>query len=319
MIKRYNGTAWNAVTYCKNFNGTEQFTYFPVVANTFANAISSWTIKGNEQHTGTPAPGNPIRGVGEETANLCNVTTDTNVFLNLGSGSGYGWTINADKTITNPEGKAFYGGFRIKVEPNTTYTCHCVASYNGQMRLAEYSDVITDLQTNRIRTTINVTIKQPGQGYGTASFTTTAETKWVLFYFYIDGSYSPNTLSDIMFLEGEYDRYTIPDYIPYGYKIPISSGNATTPVYISAPLRKSLDGTVFDTLDSTGLVTYNVDEYGAPLVTPTTTTVTVPTITSALGRTVISFGTSIQPSEFDMTYHGWHSHIPSIRSNNAWS
>ena len=145
------------------------------------------------------------------------------------------------------------------------------------------------------------------------SFTTPTNAKYILVEFYHADSQTERVVTNLL-LSTENTSYE-----PYGYKIPISSGNATTPVYISAPLRKSLDGTVFDTLDSTGLVTYNVDEYGAPLVTPTTATVTVPTITSALGRTVISFGTTIQPSEFDMAYHGWHSHIPSIRSNNAWS
>ena len=296
MIKRYNGTAWNAVTYCKNFNGTEQFTYFPVVANTFANAISSWTIKGNEQHTGTPAPGNPIRGVGEETANLLNPNGTWRDFNCSHSVDG------GDITVT---GKWFsYVAFTAK--PNTTYSIKYRNVLN--QHVAIYKNTVSGSPLN---TTYTDFVK----------FTTDSDTQlYIVFYANSGGDERTVTYRDVRLYEGDYTSATIPDYEPYGYyKIPISSGNATTPVYISAPLRKSLDGTVFDTLDSTGLVTYNVDEYGAPLVTPTTATVTVPTITSALGRTVISFGTTIQPSEFDMTYHGWHSHIPSIRSNNAWS
>lgn len=301
MIKRYNGTAWNAVTYCKNFNGTEQFTYFPVVANTFANAISSWTIKGNEQHTGTPAPGNPIRGVGEETANLFTKNGATDGKYIDASGN------EQDSTSTIYQ---FAHTALLPINPSSEFTFSLVA----QAKSAGTSHRIIGYDNNGdyIAELANLIVLVNEAGFKSVTFNTPANCH----YFTINyvNTYYPNTADlNLMLNTGS----TAQSYEPYGYKIPISSGNATTPVYISAPLRKSLDGTVFDTLDSTGLVTYNVDEYGAPLVTPTTATVTVPTITSALGRTVISFGTTIQPSEFDMTYHGWHSHIPSIRSNNA--
>ena len=289
MIKRYNGTAWNAVTYCKNFNGTEQFTYFPVVANTFANAISSWTIKGNEQHTGTPAPGNPIRGVGEETANLYNYAETVDVTDNK----------YLDQQGVERSSSSYQISYPITVEPETEYTWQ----FGGVNKHTAPTVGFYDSNDNLISAAQHINAATH------FTFTTPSNCD------YVRASVYKNSKSEAMLSKTS----TAIPFEPYGYKIPISSGNATTPVYISAPLRKSLDGTVFDTLDSTGLVTYNVDEYGAPLVTPTTATVTVPTITSALGRTVISFGTSIQPSEFDMTYHGWHSHIPSIRSNNAWS
>ena len=293
MIKRYNGTAWNAVTYCKNFNGTEQFTYFPVVANTFANAISSWTIKGNEQHTGTPAPGNPIRGVGEETANSFDYKTAYSNYI----------VSNGDVVATNVA---------------TALQQNSLADFIGQQITISVYGKQLESSFLRLTAVINGTSVNGNIVYASTPnymvLTVTPETAndyWRISY----GTAGTNTLNQFMINKGTVRN----NYEPFGYKIPISSGNATTPVYISAPLRKSLDGTVFDTLDSTGLVTYNVDEYGVPLVTPATATVTVPTITSAPGRTVISFGTTIQPSEFDMTYHGWHSHIPSIRSNNAWS
>ena len=287
MIKRYNGTAWNAVTYCKNFNGTEQFTYFPVVANTFANAISSWTIKGNEQHTGTPAPGNPIRGVGEETANLFNP--------------------NGIKTVYNQQ---IYQYTITGLTPNAQYTCSSNFIADRDKAASIYFNGTSSYSASvSYGYDITSTANANGEVYVLVRYEASTNTNPAVYDDIINGTIW------VMLNEGS----TALPYETFGYKIPISSGNATTPVYISAPLRKSLDGTVFDTLDSTGLVTYNVDEYGAPLVTPTTATVTVPTITSALGRTVISFGTTIQPSEFDMTYHGWHSHIPSIRSNNAWS
>ena len=419
--KTWTFTTPSDCTYIRfSYKRSSSVDYNKVMLNKGSTALpyqpyAPWVMKGNTEISETPSPSDHIiiDGVGNKTANLCNVTSDTSVFLDLGTGSGYGYTINADKTITNPEGKAFYGGFRIKVKPNTTYTCHCVASNNGQMRLAEYSDTITDLSTNRIKTTINVTIKQPGQGYGTVPFTTTAETKWVLFYFYIDGTYSPYTLSDIMFLEGEYDRYTIPDYIPYGYKIPISANStALTPVYLTEQLMKI--GNYADSLDSNGTVTYNIrkvvvtgeeagwtqdgtygsnnryrlylsnvkntgtyitDFYnshfkvqegyaantsviwygssqyvyisvpssdyptltdfktwlqgqyaaGTPVIvyylraTPTTETVTVPTIPTTGGEVTLDVDTTVKPSELDLTYHGWHEHEPKKKSANLFT
>ena len=217
-----------------------------------------------------------------------------------------------DTVITFTGNQTAFFAFPILVKENTTYHIELkITGGNIDIRLRNYSDISSDRDSNYI----NSSYSRPTTNSLSLSFTTPANTKYLYLEFHHASAETERTVYDIMINEGN----TAPPYEPYGYKIPISSGNATTPVYISAPLRKSLDGTVFDILDSTGLVTYNVDEYGAPLVTPTTATVTVPTITSALGRTVISFGTSIQPSEFDMTYHGWHSHIPSIRSNNAWS
>ena len=111
---------------------------------------------------------------------------------------------------------------------------------------------------------------------------------------------------------------TVLPYEPFGYKISIlKDSQALTPIYLSQPLRKSLDGTAFDTLDSTGLVTYNVDEYGQPQ-TATTETVTVPTITTTGGTVTLDVDTTVKPSELDLTYHGWHEHQPLKRENGAW-
>jgi hypothetical protein len=183
-------------------------------------AISTYTIKGNTTQSGTPSPSNPVavNGVGERTENLLFV--DQSNAVNYSTSSAYAYTINSDRTISISSGKAMYTGFKVKVSPNTTYTLHSLASTNGQMRIREYSGIITDWNTNFITQSVNKTIGNSN----TTSFTTTAETEWVLANWYIDGNYTPCTLSELELLEGEYTVQTLPTYEPYGYEIPISSG-----------------------------------------------------------------------------------------------
>lgn len=109
-------------------------------------------------------------------------------------------------------------------------------------------------------------------------------------------------------------------YEPYGYKIPIVTNSTTlSPIYLPNPLRKSLDGTAVDTMDSTGLVTYNVDSTGTPLVTPTTAQVTVPTIPTTSSPTTITFNTTVKPSEMSLTFNGFKVCRRKKYQNNAWT
>ena len=270
---------------------TDTITTLPKTIIGDGQPISSWSMKGNMQQSGTPTPSNPIYPTecGEKTANLYNYAETVDVTDNK----------YLDQQGVERSSSSYQISYPITVEPETEYTWQ----FGGVNKHTAPTVGFYDSNDNLISAAQHINAATH------FTFTTPSNCD------YVRASVYKNSKSEAMLSKTS----TAIPFEPYGYKIPISSGNATTPVYISAPLRKSLDGTVFDTLDSTGLVTYNVDEYGAPLVTPTTATVTVPTITSALGRTVISFGTTIQPSEFDMAYHGWHSHIPSIRSNNAWS
>lgn len=53
--------------------------------------------------------------------------------------------------------------------------------------------------------------------------------------------------------------------------------------------------------------------------TPTTESVTAPSIPTTGGTATIDVDTTVKPSEFDLTYHGWHSHEPLKRENGQWS
>ena len=91
-------------------------------------------------------------------------------------------------------------------------------------------------------------------------------------------------------------------YEPYGYKIPIVLAGQTQNVYLTEPLRKALDGSdAVDVLRSDGTLTREVDSNGDALVTPTTETVTVPTLTPTKGANTLTIGTTLQPSEVSIT------------------
>ena len=55
------------------------------------------------------------------------------------------------------------------------------------------------------------------------------------------------------------------------------------------------------------------------LATAETESVTATTIPTTGGTATIDVDTTIKPSEFDLTYHGWHSHEPLKRENGSWS
>lgn len=105
------------------------------------------------------------------------------------------------------------------------------------------------------------------------------------------------------------------------YKIPISINNVVTDIYIGDnPLRKSLDGTAYDTLAADGTLTRRVDSDGSVLPTPIVTQVTMPTFTTTPGANTLDVLTTVPPSEVTATFNGWHP-VGSAheRNNGAWT
>ena len=114
-----------------------------------------------------------------------------------------------------------------------------------------------------------------------------------------------DTATNAMIAQGT----SMPSYEPMGYKIPISLNGVEYPIYITEPLRKSLDGSnLYDTIESNGTLTRRVDANGDALATPTTEQVTVPTLTTTGTAEQFNVLTTLAPSEISLTYHGWHEH-----------
>ena len=207
-------------------------------------AITAYTIKGNTVQSGTPTPSNPITisGVGNKTANLCKVSQDNAITYS----SNFNKYAIANNVITCT-GNA-YMGFIVKVNPNTAYTVQGDADELGiRMRVMEFSAKPVDFSTNLIQMSYDMYMSISKTG----AITTTATTEYVLLAFYNDKP--TNRIFDIMMSDGS----TVPNYEPYGYKIPISSNQtALTPVYMTEQLMKI--GDTVDSLASTGTVTYNI-------------------------------------------------------------
>ena len=272
-MKKYVNNSFISKSPLEYKNGTEVVTSLPVTLYTDGQPVSSWIMEGNT-----------VNGVGEETANLFSGKY-SQFDSQGGTGTAYNYfKLDSDFTLTVKAKNAV-------TAPNDYYFG---ITANGGNASGGYTWVIasnaswTEGETR--------TVKSSMSDYHCLSFYPKTENvfNWIIDNF------------EIMLNLGN----TAEPYEPYGYKISIlSNQTALSPIFLSQPLRKSLDDTTVDTLDSTGLVTYNVDEDGQPQ-TPTTETVTVPTITTTGGEVTLDTDTTVKPSEFSLTYHGWHENEP---------
>lgn len=177
--------------------------------------LLDWYIKGNTTQSGTPTPDNPImpQGCGVMTGNLYNWE------------DGYEPIYPAENTgiITQSTGATY--SIIIAVEPSTTYAFSIVKQSGGLRRrvglCANYP------QVGGTCLSVDSTTDDSDTRYGNI-FTTTAETRYALIMFYSgSGESAPDRAKTITVREG-----VSLEYEPYGYKIPISSANTTTPVYL---------------------------------------------------------------------------------------
>ena len=242
----------------------------PISFRSDGTPLIAWSISGNMTQSGTPTPSAPIQPeeTGDRTANLFDKDALENGYINsAGNVASAGSTKHTDY---------------IPVEVGSTYTLtteikigigHYFAIYNAEKtKIGSTVDM-------RNRTTVTVNIPENGA--------------FVRF-----SMQSGDITQTAMFNKG-----TAQPYEPYGkYKIPITLAGQTQTVYLSEPLRKALDGSdAVDVLRSDGTLTREVDSNGDALVTPTTETVTVPTLTPAKGANTLTVGTTLQPSSVSIT------------------
>ena len=184
-------------------------------------------IKGNMSQSGTPSPSNPItiNGVGNKTANLFNPNQTWYAENNY-------LTTNGDLYANNSFNVSNY----IEVEAETEYymsNCNRTSTYPS---IGFYDASKTFISTIRYN------------GAASISFTTPANCKYILV------SVVKLDINIAMLTKGS----TAPsDYIPFGYKISISSNQtALSPIYLSNQLMKI--GDTVDSLISTGTTTHNI-------------------------------------------------------------
>ena len=167
--------------------------------------ITSWSLKGNESHTGTPTPDSPAmpQGTGERTGNLLD-------FEQLKTApSGRIGTVYAPHLLT------------LQMKPNTYYT---MAS-NGYGSIdVNPSDLYRSIYVNRSNGEYSVNKSNPV----TVLTDDSGNVNIGFFDNRTNGQQYLNGEAQVWINEGS----TALPYEPYGYKIPISSANTTTPVYL---------------------------------------------------------------------------------------
>lgn len=206
--KRVNGS-WVDITLRQYKTATDTITTFPAVLYT-TGTTATVVLKGQTVQSGTPSPDSLImpQGTGERTGNLFDPNS---VRYHMGKGTG-------NRIGAVPNGAMFY----IKAVPNTEYTLkiHTTDSTFARLYLSnapiaegvpESYNVISESET-----TINPEV-------------TISNTNYTYLWIQVGGTwYTEHGGTSIMLNSGS----TALPYEPYGYKIPISSANTTTTVYL---------------------------------------------------------------------------------------
>ncbi len=183
-------------------------------------AITAYTIKGNEEHTGTPSPSNPVmpNGVGDRTENLFDEST-----IQIGG-------LNYQTGAEVPDDNRRRSGF-IAVNSDTYYSIsrQLAQTSPSNFWILGYDENKNPI-TDGIFSSSPCTIVAMGGDVASASFWCTETTKYIRWYVTANNSYS-----NLMLNAGS----TAKPYEPYGFKIPILNGQtALTPVYLTEPLMK---------------------------------------------------------------------------------
>lgn len=185
--------------------------------------LTAYSIIGNMVQNGTPTPDSPIDvvGVGERTENLFNESAFYSSITGVtqhGTFSISGGTLtvssgNENVAYTIPF-QASDASYRLYVQPNTTYYVNFENSENSRLLMfkngsASATKSLTQPGTINTDSDANFYTFR----FGTVSTVTSPVTIWI---------------KNIMLNTGS----TAKPFEPYGYKIPVSCGGVTTPIYL---------------------------------------------------------------------------------------
>lgn len=205
VYRPYSATGW--VHFLRKLTTATEAIENPLYSD--GTAITAYTIKGNTVQNGTPTPSNPVEvnGVGVRTENLL----DADMY--------YGTYKQADGIYQSTRANLY----NVQIKPFTADDIGKTFTF-----VADISPITGNA---RLCANINGTIVS-GSNTEKSVVTFTVETADdSIFFNYGSGSTTVTTLSDIMLVEGE----TAPtSYIPWGYKIPISSAQGTAVNYLGS-------------------------------------------------------------------------------------
>lgn len=203
--KKVNGS-WTDIPHYIHKTSTDIITTLP--ANIYPNDTTATVgLKGNMSQSGAPTPDNPVtpNGCGERTGNLYNISAHdtTNGYINNAQ------LIEDGTTAT---WKSAEISEYISISGDTAYTFNGIGSYNS-LCYALYDGNKQLISTHRYN------------GASIIHFTSPDNARYFRFTHI-------KTFTKAMMVEGTYTSSTMPKFEPYGYKIPISSANTTTPIYL---------------------------------------------------------------------------------------
>ena len=182
----------------------------PLTINGIGKDLKAWSITGNTVQNGTPTPENPVetQAVGDRTGNLFDPNATR---YHMGKG-----TNNRIAAVAN--GAMFY----IKAAPNTNYTIKIHTTDSTFVRLyLSNAPIVEGVVESYTVISESETTQNPE--------VTISNTDYAYLWIQAGGTwYTEHGGSSIML---NYGSTPLP-YEPYGYKIPISSANTTTPVYL---------------------------------------------------------------------------------------
>lgn len=108
----------------------------------------------------------------------------------------------------------------------------------------------------------------------------------------------PIDVTDFMLVAGEYTSETMPNYEPYGYRVPVTVTNGTDAetknIYLSEPIKM-----VGDEAEYIDYAEQKMHRIGADDID-----VTLPALPTLTGTNVLSVGTAVQPSKVYVKYKG---------------
>lgn len=181
-------------------------------------AITSYTIKGNTVQNGTPTPSAPVdvNGVGVRTENLTTVYNP-----NTSSSGGLNFEAIGDKLRIYGTASTYVQCINTNdiILPSGTYTFSISSSIGNTGFYAQFRSVDGTTTYATITNATTITFNEATTGRIRVIISAT-ESK----------PYATDEVISIMINEGS----TALPYEPYGYKIPISSGQQTTNIYLGS-------------------------------------------------------------------------------------
>lgn len=224
---------WFDINHYIHNTSTDTITTLPAVLYP-TGATATVGLKGQTLQSSIPSPTSPVmpEDTGERTGNLLNLnrtysnsfTTDTTKWMNGAATMNNAGTVYAESEIigdvikVTSKSPGYGASFLIEASPNTTYT----VSFETDKEASGSWGGISDRDIN------GIVIRSSTISGKSITFTTHDNCAFLNVCFRFPPADGTVTFSKIMLNLGS----TALPYEPFGVKIPISSTNTTTPIYL---------------------------------------------------------------------------------------